>query len=264
MPKGPARLNGFHPGSGTLNSRERFRPTVSAVPRDDVEVESTVDIEPTHLVFEVFVRNRTGAPIRNVTIRPEVRRGDFHPEVDAKGIADLPEGHSGRAVFALEPRGPAQDVIDVSAAVAYVDSQGARHRRDAPRVLLGLALPALRPASLERDAFADRASGAFSHPFEFPAPAPPDVAVRSSVEALAALSLAAVEQAMSSSGPPATRASLVGLDARGTSYMVRIVAAPRGNGSVVRVTVFAESEAGLFALHHRVREVVEGSLRPSP
>jgi len=72
-----------------------------------------------------------------------------------------------------------------------------------------------------------------------------------------------LEQSVSPADDAPTRGSLVGLDVRGIGYVVRIVAAPRGDGSVVQVTVFAEFEVGLFALHHRMREVVEAALRPS-
>lgn len=126
---------------------------------------------------------------------------------------------------------------------------------------IDLALPALRPLALDREAFAERASRGFSHGFERPTPTPAGAAVRSTVDALGPLSLAALDAPGPSSEEAATHASLAGVDDRGIGYLVRIVGAPRGSGSVVRVTVFAESEVGLFALHQRARAAVEAALR---
>lgn len=220
-----------------------------------IEVETNVDVEAAHLLLEVFVHNGSGETIREVTIRPEVRQGDFVPEAAAKVIADLANGRSARAAFLLRPGARIPAAVEIAATVGFLDARGSRRRLTAPRVSIDLSLPPLRPTMIAPEAFGDRASRAFLHRFELAIDAPPRDAIGSAEAALAALPLARIEEAVAPADSGA-RASLFGVDGRGTGYMVRIVAAPRAGGSIIRVTAFAESEPGLFAFHHRVREIL--------
>ncbi len=228
--------------------------------RGEVDVEATVDIEPTHLVLEVLVHNGFRGSIRDVRISPDVRPTDFEPDASAKGIADLPARHSGHASFALRARTRVPSAADIGATVTYVDARGSRQEVTAPRVRLDLGLPSLTPQRIGSDAFADRASRAFSHRIEVTTNAPPADAIRLAAGALETLPMVRVEEA---GAPPKSgfRASLFGVDARGIGYLVRLVAASRRRRTALRVHLFSESEPGLFALHHRTREILDTALR---
>jgi len=232
-----------------------------ARPLVDLRFEPGIDFEPTHLIYHITVRNPGDETIRDVLITPRVVHGPFRIEEAPRGIPVLEPQSFGTASFKVEPNGEPAEVelagdvrYRVGAAKTTIEAVVAPMRLD-------LRPPVTRPVYLTPTALRERASESFSIQETLPLGGDAGFWFPRIASALEAEGLEKVEEKVQTTDRAFTgQASLYGLDRRGNSYAVRIVAS-RKETSTLRLLVFVQAEESLFGFFWRVRKAVQGALR---
>ncbi len=232
-----------------------------ARPLVDVRFELGIDFEPTHLIYHITVRNSGDETIRDVLITPRVVGGPFRIEEPPRGIPVLEPQSFGTASFKVEPNSePAE--IELAGHVRYrVGAAKATIEAVVAPMRLDLRPPVTRPVYLTPTALRERASESFSIQETLPLGGDAGFWFPRIASALEAEGLEKVEEKVQTTNRAFTgQASLHGLDLRGNSYAVRIVAS-RKETSTLRLLVFVQAEESLFGFFWRVRKAVQGALR---
>ncbi len=229
--------------------------------RFEIRIEPGIDFEATHVVYHVTVRNRGDTTARDVVITPRVLHGPFFIDEAPKAVPVLQPGTFGTASFRIAASGEPGELEVVSRVVYYEKETGERHEASAAPMRIDLRPPALRPVFLPPSAMRERASRSLSVQDAFSLPYDAERAFPVVASALGAEGLEKVDEVTRSVGREFVgQASFHGLDRRGNSYAVRIVASRRGTSSHLKLHVFVQAEESLFGFYWRVREAVHRAL----
>lgn len=242
------------------------RPAPKKVPRNlEVRIEPGIDFEATHVVYHVTVRNRGDVTARDVMITPRILHGAFVLEEPPKAVPVLTPGSFGAASWRIRTTGEPGE-LEVGARIVYWDRDtGVRHEASAPAMRIDLRPPAMRPIYITPAALRERASRSLSVQDAFSLPTGAERAFPVVVDALAREGLEKVEETTRAvAGEFVGQASFHGLDPRGNSCAVRVVASRRGTSSTLKLLVFVQAEESLFGFYWRIRESVHRALGIPP
>ncbi len=231
--------------------------------RPEIRIEPGIDFEATRVVYRVTVRNRGGAAVRDVVITPRIVHGSFFLDEPPKAVPLLKPGEFGTASFPIGSEGEPRE-LEVAARVSYWERDAdLRHEVSAPPIRLDLRPPETRPVHVDPATLRERASRFLSVQDAFLLSIEAERAFAAVASALAREGLEKVEETSRAEGGSFVgRATFHGLDRRGASYAVRVVASRHGTESILRLHVFVEAEEALFGFYWGVREAVHRALGP--
>ena len=241
------------------------RGTKAAAKKVEIRIEPGIDFEATHVVYHVTVRNRGGATARDVVITPRIIHGPFLLGEPPKAVPVLKPGTFGTATWRIDAKGEPGE-LEVGARIAYGDPDGGtRHEASVPPIRLDLRPPVTRPVYLSPGELRERASRSLSVQDAFAVPYEAERAFPTVVASLSAVGLEKIEETAHSNGRGFVgQASFHGLDPRGNSSAVRVVASRTGTSSTMKLLVFVQAEESLFGFYWRIRETVQNALGISP
>jgi len=241
------------------------RGTKAAAKKMEVRIEPGIDFEATHVVYHVTVRNRGDVTARDVVITPRIIHGPFLLGEPPKAVPVLKPGTFGTATWRIDAKGEPGE-LEVGARIAYRGPDGeTRHEASVPPMRLDLRPPVTRPVYLTPGELRERASRSFSVQDAFAVPYDAERAFPTVVASLGAVGLEKIEETAHGSGREFVgQASFHGLDRRGNSSAVRVVASGIGTSSTMKLLVFVQVEESLFGFYWRVRETVKQALGISP
>ena len=231
----------------------------------EIRIEPGIDFEATHVVYHVTVRNRGGVTARDVVITPRIIHGPFLLGEPPKAVPVLKPGTFGTATWRIDAKGEPGE-LEVGARIAYRDPDGeTRHEASVPPMRLDLRPPVTRPVYIGPGELRERASRSLSVQDAFAVPYEAERAFPTVVASLGAVGLEKIEESAHGTGQEFVgQASFHGLDPRGNSSAVRVVASRSGSVSTMKLLVFVQAEESLFGFYWRVRETVQKALGISP